>query len=275
MNNMYKYISSNQNEKIKFLRKIRDDSKTRKESKLYMAEGITLMCEIDAELIDSYYIDEDKFDSVLKKINEASDRKLDENKIYKVKSSVFESIVDTKSSQGICVLVSMKEVLLDEFIRLCSNSKNIHLVVLENVSDPGNVGTILRSSLAFDIAGVIVDSKCADIYSPKVVRSSMGSIFRQNIYISEDLVDDIRALRRSGIKIYATSPSKDKAKPFEEINFEDDRKIGIVFGNEAHGISEDVLVQCDGSMRLDMTDKIESLNVAVCASICMYLMRYK
>ncbi len=271
---MYKYISSNQNETLKDVKKIRDDGRKRDELGLFFAEGITLINEIKNELIDSIYIDEDRFEDILDKLNK-NIKSLNDDRIYKIKSSVFENITDTKNSQGICALVKIRSNVFDEFLKRCDIGKNVRILILEDISDPGNMGTILRTSLAFDISGVIISSGCSDIYSPKVVRSSMGGIFKQNIYISSNLQEDIKTLKEKGIKIYATSPSNARTKSLEDIDFKNENKLAFIFGNEAHGISSDIIDKSDTLIRLDMSDKIESLNVAICAGICMYIMTSK
>lgn len=270
---MYKYISSNQNETLKTVKKIRDDGRKRDELGLFFAEGITLINEVENELIDSIYIDEDRFEDILDKLNKDI-KNLNDEKIYKIKSSVFENIADTKNSQGICALVKIKNNNFDEFLKGCDHD-NTRVLILENISDPGNVGTILRTSLAFGISGVMLDEGCADAYSPKVVRSSMGAIFKQNIYISKNLQDDIASIRKRGTKVYATSPSKENSIDCESQDFSKISKLALVFGNEAHGLSDETIKNSDALLRLDISPEIESLNVAVCASICMFITRCK
>ena len=269
---MYKYISSNQNETIKQIKKVRDDGKKRDELRQFFAEGITLVNEIKAELIDSIYIDEDRFEDILDKLGSDIKKNLGSDKIYKIKSSVFENIADTKNSQGICALVKMRSNNFDEFLKGCGND-NSRIVILESISDPGNLGTILRTSLAFGISGVMLDENCTDVYSPKVVRSSMGAIFKQNIYISNSLQDDIATIRKMGVKVYATSPSKENSIDCESQDFSKINKLALIFGNEAHGLSDETIKNSDATLRLNISSEIESLNVAVCASICMFVAR--
>ena len=270
---MYKYISSNQNETLKDIKKIRDDRRKRDDLGLFFAEGITLINEIKNELIDSIYIDEDRFEDILDKLR-GDIRSINDDKIFKIKSSVFENIADTKNSQGICALVKIKNNTFDEFLKECDHD-NTRVVILENISDPGNIGTILRTSLAFGISGVLLDANCADVYSPKVVRSSMGAIFKQNIYISKSLKDDITAIRKRGVKVYATSPSKENAIDCESQDFSKINKLALIFGNEAHGLSDETVKNSDVLLRLDIAPEIESLNVAVCAAICMFIAKHK
>ena len=270
---MYKYISSNQNETIKQIKKIRDDGKKRDELRQFFAEGITLVNEIKAELIDSIYIDEDRFEDILDKLNNDI-KSLSDDRIYKIKSSVFENIADTKNSQGICALVKIKNNSFDELLKGCDHD-NARMIILENISDPGNIGTILRTSLAFGVSGVMLDKGCADVYSPKVVRSSMGAIFKQNIHISNALQDDIATIRKRGVKVYATSPSKENSIDCESQDFSKINKLALLFGNEAHGLSDETIENSDALLRLDISPEIESLNVAVCASICMFITRCK
>ena len=103
----------------------------------------------------------------------------------------------------------------------------------------------------------------------------MGAIFKQNIYISKSLKDDITAIRKRGVKVYATSPSKENAIDCESQDFSKINKLALIFGNEAHGLSDETVKNSDVLLRLDIAPEIESLNVAVCAAICMFIAKHK
>ncbi len=137
------------------------------------------------------------------------------------------------------------------------------LLILDNIQDPGNLGTIIRSSVAFDIDTIILSKGCVDLYNPKVIRSTKGMIFNKNIIV-RDLCEFITSLDE--YMIYGT----DVLMGSDIKNVEIPRKMGIVIGNEGTGISESVKKLCNDFLYINMNDKCESLNASVAASILMY-----
>jgi len=137
-------------------------------------------------------------------------------------------------------------------------------ILLDNIQDPGNVGTILRTACAFEISGVILTEGCADIYNPKTVRASMGSIFKQNINLMTN--DEIIDLKTSGLKIYGAI-NNDSSVNIDQIDF--NRSV-IIIGNEGQGISDQLLSHCDMHVKIPISKKCESLNAATAASIIIW-----
>ena len=140
-----------------------------------------------------------------------------------------------------------------------------NVVILDNIQDPGNLGTIIRSAVAFSIDTIILSDTCVDLYNDKVIRSSEGNIFHVNI-IRKKLTDYIPILKKGGYKIYASTVDGSG-------DFDNDDKIALVIGNEGSGISNEILSLCDKNITIKMNEKCESLNAGVCASILMYKMR--
>ncbi len=176
--------------------------------------------------------------------------------IYLVPDYIFDSISDTESPQGILAVVKF----MDEKTEDCDR-----LLILDGISEPGNMGTILRTAEAMGFNDIILCGNAVDIYSPKVVRSTMGSLFRLNFKIEKNY-DFIKNIKSNGYKIYATALSSSVS--LEEI--EPCKKSAIVIGNEAHGVSEDILSSSDINVRIDMEGHVESLNASVAAAITMY-----
>lgn len=137
-------------------------------------------------------------------------------------------------------------------------------ILLDDVQDPGNVGTIIRTAYSFGYTGVILSKGCADIYNEKVIRSTQGALFHIPV-IRKDLLDMIHDLKKQNIKVYATSLTN--ATPLNNTICYDE--IALVFGNEGNGVSQDVLDVCDEKVYIEMK-AFESLNVAVAAGVCMY-----
>ena len=141
-------------------------------------------------------------------------------------------------------------------------------IILENVQDPGNVGTIIRTANAFGIDAVILTGACADIYNPKTVRSTMGAVFRQHI-ISMSLNDISRTLKNRNMKLYGAVLSP-RAKKLDEVHI---KNSAVAVGSEGQGLSHEIIELCDGEIIIPMQPGSESLNAAVAASVIMWEMR--
>ncbi len=142
-----------------------------------------------------------------------------------------------------------------------------NVILLDNLQDPGNLGTIIRSSVAFDIDTIILGDGCVDLYNEKVIRSTEGLIFGTNI-IKANLEEIIEKLKQDNYQIIGTK--LDKGIKLKELSKTD--KFGIVIGNEGKGISDDIMSLCDSFVYIPMTPYCESLNASVAASIIMYEM---
>lgn len=183
----------------------------------------------------------------------------DTYKVYKLDKKLFSQISDTVNSQGIIAVVnyfSNKQLKYEDF-------ENI--VYLDAVSDPGNMGTILRTCDAMGVDAVIVSKGCVDIYNPKVVRSTMASLFNVPVVCdnSENMLD---MLKENGYTVIGTILDGSDIV----FNCDFNKKTVIVMGNEANGISDKIKKQCDLRIRVPMTGGAESLNVAVCCSMVLY-----
>ncbi len=178
--------------------------------------------------------------------------------IYLVTKEVMKELSDTDTPQGI---VAVFQIPKSQEI----SSKNV--LLLNGVSDPGNMGTILRTALAAGFRDVVVDEKCADVYSPKVIRSAMSAVFSLNILRVKALQERISDLQQSGYAVYAAALSED-AKSIYDTDFSE--KTALLFGSEANGIEESLLSMADKLYIIPMDSEIESLNVAVAAGISMY-----
>ena len=140
------------------------------------------------------------------------------------------------------------------------------ILILDNIQDPGNLGTIIRSSVAFNVESIVLSRDTVDIYNDKVLRSSEGMIFHINI-IKRDLESFLEELHTKKYKIYGTKV--DGGTKIKDLNI-DTNKIAIIMGNEAKGINENLLKKCDDFLYIPMNKKCESLNVGVAASIILY-----
>ena len=180
--------------------------------------------------------------------------------VYELPAHVLAAVCDTKTPQGIAAVVRMKE----------QSALGKHIVVLDGVQDPGNVGTIIRTADAAGLDGVLLSTQCADVFSPKVLRATMGSIFRMNLRTTDDLPGELTKLREKGYSILSSqldgTPFYEREKVAEQ--------FALIIGNEGNGVSEQVQQTATQRVRLPMRGGAESLNAAIAAAIMMYeLMR--
>lgn len=235
------YTSIN-NEKIKYLKKLQN-KKYRRQTKEFLVEGDHLVKEAyNAGLLKELFVEEDNLNLDVK-------TNLIDSKITKYLSEV-------ETPTGIFGLCQIKE----------NEIKGNRLLILDAINDPGNLGTIIRSSVAFNIDTIILSKDTVDPYNPKVIRASEGMIFHINIVI-EDLFDFIPKIKGK-YPIYGTKV--DGGKPLDE--FKKD-KFAIIMGNEGNGVKKEILDMCDEYMYIPMNQNCESLNVAVATSIILYVLR--
>jgi TrmH family RNA methyltransferase len=185
-----------------------------------------------------------------------------ELKILYTDKRIIEEISDTENPQGIIAIVKFNEYSLKEILK----SENNSLILLDRLQDPGNIGTIIRTADAFGIDGVILTKGCVDVYNPKVVRSTMGSLFRVPMVFVDDTIDTLKFLKKEGIKII--SSTLDTEEFCYDVDF--NQNFALVVGNEATGISYDIINFSDYNIKIPMSGETESLNAAVAASIIMY-----
>lgn len=179
-------------------------------------------------------------------------------RIEVIKKAEFEKLSDTQNPQGIAgVFYQKKENELKKF------SGNL-LVALENISDPGNLGTIIRNCDWFGINEIILDKNCAEVFNPKVLRSSMGSIFHVSIFDKKDLIDSLKQAQEKKYHIVTAD-----LNGINLYKFKNDAKKIIVFCNEANGPSEDLLNITDSKITIPGKGKAESLNVASASAVIL------
>lgn len=252
-------ITSKNNQKIKDLVKLRDDSRYSISKSLFYVEGERIINDTPTKLIKELYILDEKKDNFKNIIN-----KIDENNIYLLNDEVFDKIKDTKNSQGIIATVDYN-IIND--LKSLDSDKLKTCIVLDNISDPGNLGTIIRLSEATNVSLIIISSDSCSVYNTKVIRSCMSSIFRTNIYISDDLVKDINYLKSFKLNIYSTVLNKNSIN-YNLIDYS--KKCALIFGNEANGIKDELIEISDKSIYIPMCGKIESLNVSISATAILY-----
>ena len=176
----------------------------------------------------------------------------------KVTYEIIKKVTDTVNPQNIIGVVSKFENKIDI-------KKVKSIVILDAVSDPGNVGTIIRTAAGLGIDLVVLSNDSVDLYNPKVVRSTQGALFSMKI-LKCDIKQFILDIKKEGIKVFGTA----LYNSIDLRSVEKCEKYAIVLGNEAQGVKKEVLDLCDSNVRIDITNKIESLNVAIAGAIVMH-----
>ena len=251
-------ISSKDNELVKHIKKLKD-KKYRDESNEYIVEGVKLIEEAVNEnvKIKKIIICEDTTRTYEIPTNVMLE--IAKYECIYVTDKIFASITQVTNPQGIMAIVE-KNSLNQEI----DFSQDI-IVVLDDVQDPGNLGTILRTVDSIGLNQIIVSKETADAFNPKVVRSTMGAIFRIKIIESEDLKQTIKEIKKHHFKLMVTSLQTENSIYDIEFN----KKI-IVIGNESNGVSKDIQDMADEKAKIPMLGKTESLNASVAAGIVMY-----
>lgn len=217
--------------------------------------------EVPEEYLVKTYVSAEFFahtDETLKKRIMSADYELVENEVFK-------RICDTITPQGILAVVKKKELLIKDMLEAQSQNGKLFLM-LEDIQDPGNLGTIIRTAEGAGVSGIIMSDKTVDIYNPKVVRSTMGSIFRVPFIYADNLVDMADTLIDSGIKLYAAHLMG--SRNYFEMDFSE--PSAFMIGNEGNGLSSALTEKADELVKIPMFGKIESLNAASAATILMY-----
>ena len=184
------------------------------------------------------------------------------DKMEIVGDSVFKQISDTQTPQGIMAVIEMPHYELADLL----DGDSTHLLILESIQDPGNLGTMLRTGEGAGITGVIMNSQTVDLYNPKTVRSTMGSLYRMPYYISDDLEGTINLLKEKGVKLYAAHLKGTLS--YDEPEYT--RACGFMIGNEGNGLSDQIADMADTYIKIPMEGKVESLNAAISATLLMY-----
>lgn len=240
-----KEISSLNNEYIKELSKLKD-RKYLDKSDCFLVEG--------KHLVSEAY----KHNSLVQILTSEEIIGFDNIDTIKVTNEIIKKITDTVNPQTIVGKVK-KFKNNDSLVNVKS------ILILDGVSDPGNMGTIIRTSAGLGIDLLVLGEDCVDIYNPKVVRATQGAIFALNT-LRTNLSNYILKLKENGFKVYGTSLKE--AIDLKEVKC--DEKYAIVLGNESLGVKEEILKICDQNVKIDITNNVESLNVAIAGAIIMY-----
>ena len=247
-------ISSTSNVKVKNLINLKKNARARKKESCFLVEGPRMFFEIPKSRVKECYLTEEFANKYVKELEDWNYELISEN--------VCRHISDTKTPQGVIAVVKREEPSIEE---LLNKEKNPCFFLLENLQDPGNLGTIIRTAEGAGVTGIIMNKETVDIYNPKVIRSTMGAVFRVPFVIVDSLTEVITLLKEKGISVYAGHLKGD-------VFYRQDYRSGSAFliGNEGNGLTDEITALADCKIKIPMKGKVESLNAAVSATILMY-----
>lgn len=249
-------ITSVSNNRIKEILNLKKKAKARRESGLFIIEGTRMAEETPEHLLKDIYVSE----SYLKK--EIHSKLLSEHPYEIVSDKVFSQLSDTVTPQGILCVVRQPKYTLEDMTK----GEAPLLLVLENLQDPGNLGTIVRTGEGAGVSGILLTKDAVDIYNPKVVRSTMGAIYRVPFLYMEDIETILKQLQQKNITTYAAHLEKSECYD----SYEYRTGTAFIIGNEGNGLSEKALEKADKRLFIPMCGQVESLNAAVAASLLVY-----
>lgn len=251
---MHTYISSRTNPTVQLLASL-ERKKYREETGLYLCEGRKLCREAVGRCRVRYaVIREDKAESEMLALCEESG-----GEVIVLSESAFAKITTDTAPDGVAFAIETNKSSEKSFI-------GEKVVMLDSVRDPGNVGTIIRSAAAFGFDRVIL-SDCADIYNPKTVRATMGAIFKMKFTAVTSSGKIIETLKGEGRRVIAAALGESALTLGKSALLKSDC---VVVGNEGHGVSQETMDRCTDVIKIPMSDKTESLNAAIAASVIMW-----
>lgn len=250
-------INSADNQQIKLLAKL-NSLKYRRQAKQFMVENLTIILDALASGFDfeSIYITEEFVKKNGDKIKYLQNNSQSLN-YYLISGKLNKIFSNLETPSGITAIYKIKPNILTK----------TSVVYLNGISDPGNLGTIMRSALALGFNNLILDNNCVDIYNFKVINAAKDAIFKLNIF--EDTEGNW--LKKNKLPLYATSSHQGSSLS----NFKAAKNFCLVLGSESHGVSPEILKLASKTIKIEIFDKIESLNVATASAILFYELRQK
>ena len=239
------------NKQLALIRDYQKKPALRYKDRVFVVEGIRAYREIPKERIRTTYVS----------ASFAGANEVPEGAVI-VDDRDFERISDTKTPQGILALVKMENTDPEEIIR---TDKGL-ILLLEDLQDPGNLGTMVRTAEACSVSGIIMNRNCVDIYNPKVVRATMGSLFRVKTAVTDDLPAVVKAIQNSGGAVYAAS--LEDSVLYDSPDYT--KKTAFLIGNEGNGLSKEICDLSDTRIHIPMGGKVESLNAGIAAAVLLF-----
>ena len=255
-------ITSTSSSQVKHVMSLLSKAKERKKNNEYVVEGIRMVSEVPEDSLVKIYMSE-RFQNNNPEYARELLRKqgITADMIEIVADNVFDRMSQTQTPQGIMAVVKMKNNSLSDML-----AGNPLLILVENLQDPGNLGTILRMGEGAGVTGVIMSPNTVDIYNPKTIRSTMGSIFRVPFVYVQDFNEAVTQCQKAGVKVYAAHLDGKNTYLGEDYS----TPTAFLIGNEGNGLTDGITKQADTLIRIPMQGEVESLNAAIACTILTY-----
>ena len=253
-------ITSNSNSKVRQIIQWQNKARERRSAGIFLTEGFRMFEEAPAESIQQVYLSEEALGRICRRPE--VERKLNATGYETVAREVFARMSDTQTPQGILCVVRRPDYSLEQLLQV----EEPLLMVLEDLQDPGNLGTIIRTGEAAGVTGVIMTTGTVDVFNSKTIRATMGSVFRVPFLYVESLWETMKLLHQRGIHTYAAH--LDGEAWYDEFPFVE--PTAFLVGNEGNGLTGETAAQAERRLKIPMEGSVESLNAAVAASLLMY-----
>ena len=256
-------ITSASNSRVRRLVLLRQKAKERRQSQSFVIEGERLVLDAPAEQLEEVYITRAALDRVGERIRPLK------GKLILLSEDAMAKAADTISPQGILAVARQPQYILQDLLGERSSREDGRaplLLILEDIQDPGNLGTMFRTAEAAGVTGILMSRGTVDVFNPKTVRSTMSSVFRMPFVVTEDFHGALRGLQEKGIRLYAACLQE--SRPYDRETYLG--PCGFLIGNEGNGLTEETIRLADARIHIPMEGSIESLNAAMSAGILMY-----
>ena len=249
-------ITAASNQRVKNLVNLIQKAKARREQDVFITEGVKMFLEADVDKIKEVYVSESFFEKGIAK------EKLEQCNYEILSDDLFKKVSDTQTPQGILCVVKQYHYNLEDLFQ----RENPVFLILEDIQDPGNLGTMVRTAEGAGVDGIIMTKGTVDIYNPKTIRSTMGSVYRMPFFYTEGLLEVMKQLQERNVKLYAAHLKGEQF--YHQMDFRG--ATAFLIGNEGNGLKEETAKAADVYMKIPMEGKVESLNAAVASVILMY-----
>lgn len=251
-------ITSTSSGQVKHVIQLLNKARARKEYGEFVVEGAKMVLEAPMERIVKVYASETFAAQNQRQLAAFMSRA---GQLETVADSVFLRMCDTRTPQGVLAVVRMCEYGPADLLQ-----DPALILGIENLQDPGNLGTIVRMGEGAGVTGIFMSTNTVDIYNPKCIRSTMGSVYRVPFFYAKDFTGTVENLRQAGVTVYAAH--LDGIQTYTEANFT--RPSAFLIGNEGNGLTAQASASADTLLRIPMAGKVESLNAAVAATVLTY-----
>lgn len=258
------------NAQIKEIKKLNEKSKARREAGLFVIEGPKMFIEAPVDWVEKVYVTQDFLEEIDKEFTSESSSATTISQMIQwmdheiITKEQMSKISDTQTPQGILCVLRQPSYSLEDLLDKENDANSLYMI-LEDIQDPGNLGTIFRTAEGAGVKGIIMSRQTVDIFNPKTIRSTMGSIYRVPFIYVEDIKAVIMELKSKKVSVYAAHLKGECYH--DEVEYGD---TAFLIGNEGNGLKDETAALADTYIKIPMKGQLESLNAAVASAILMY-----